>query len=367
MPTQLEMVSQQPSQALGANYNEKLIWIEHDELHQVGAQWIRGFIDMHQIDSLHPDQDPNVNALLEAIDAGFKTILSFKWDYNELDFPESSTAEHAAELQLLNRLLPIIMGKVDILVIGNEPFIEAKSGQKDERLNVFYESLADAVIDFRNTHSDLASTRLYMGALNRLELPAKRTPAVERMLRFIASRPELDGVDLHLHISTLEGHKAMLDYALSRIRPNQTFLATEFSVVWHWKKHMTDEASTYFCSKYENNFPTGTKVHEVINSAIHNPMPYAQWEEFLSHEPWYMAYFHFISEAMRLYRATGRLEVATYSFCPMRDRKRPFMATDTPWMLNGVYAPSTVQLTDGVRHENFPWGEEFRRIQRGEE
>lgn len=352
---------------LGANYNEKLIWIDHAELQHVGAQWIRGFIDMHQFDSLHPDHDPNIKALLGAIDAGFKTILSLKWDYAERDFPNVDSSDFSAELQALDRLLPIVMGKVDMLVIGNEPFIEVKPDQAGERLNVFYEAMADAVIRFRHSHRDFASsTALYMGALNRLDLPVKRTPAVERMLRFIASKRELAGVDLHLHVPTLAGHKAMLDYALPRIRPDQTFIATEFSMIWHWKKHMNDAVSTHFCTQH--GFPPGTKTHQVISSAIQRPMPYAQWEEFLKHEPWYMEYQHFISDAMNLYRATGRLDVALYSFCPMRHRKRPLQAGDTPWMLNGVYAPSTVQLKpDGSRHENFPWAEEFRRVQRGGE
>jgi hypothetical protein len=350
--------------ALGANFNEKLIWIDDAELQRVGAQWIRGFIDMHQFDSLHPGHDPNIKALFQAIDAGFKTILSLKWNYSERDFPNAGSPEFAAELQALDRLLPVVMGKVDTLVIGNEPFIEAKSDQAGERLNVFYEALANAVIHFRNSHLDFASsTRLYMGALNRLDLPVKHTPAVERMLRFIASRMELDGVDLHLHVPTLAGHKAILDYALPRIRPNQAFIATEFSMIWHWKKHMNDAASAHFCTQY--GFPPGTKVHQVISSAIQTPMSYAQWEEFLSHEPWYMEHQHFIGNAMSLYRATERLDVATYSFCPMRHRKRPLLAGDTPWMLSGVYAPSTVQLKpDGSRHENFPWAEEFRRAQR---
>ena len=202
-----------------------------------------------------------------------------------------------------------------------------------------------------------------MGALNRLDLPAKRTLAIERFLRFIASRPEIDGVDLHPHMPTLQGHKAMLDYALSRIRSDQTFLATEFSLIWHWKKHLADTASSYYCSTY--GFPSGTRVHQVISSAMQNPVPVEQWEDFLTHEPWYMDYRHFITDAMRLYKSTGRLEVATYSFCPMRHRKQPLPATGNPWMLNSVYAPSTVQIKpDGLRYENFPWAEEFRRVQR---
>jgi hypothetical protein len=47
------------------------------------------------------------------------------------------------ELDRLNRLLPDVMGKVDILVIGNEPFIETKPSQSGQSLVVFYETMAD--------------------------------------------------------------------------------------------------------------------------------------------------------------------------------------------------------------------------------
>lgn len=350
--------------ALGANFNEHLTWVNHTELRQVNSHWIRGFIDMHQLNSQSPATDANLQSLFTASAAGFKTILSFKWNYTTLDFPAPGTPGLTAEVQILDALLHIVMGKVDILVIGNEPFIEAKADQQNQRLNIFYETLADAVINFRKTHgASPKQTRLYMGALNRLDLPAKRTPAIQRFLHFIASRPDLDGVDLHLHVPTWPGHKTMLDYALTHLRPEQRFLVTEFSMVWHFKRHMGDHASSHFCQRA--GFHRGTKVHEVIDAAITNPMPSEQWADFLSHEPWYMATRGFVLDSMKMYRDTGRLEVATYSFCPMRFRKKPFAEADTPWMLNGVWAPSTVRIRgDGTREENFLWAEEFRRAQR---
>ncbi|KAJ6102736.1 hypothetical protein N7486_005163 [Penicillium sp. IBT 16267x] len=263
--------------ALGANFNEKLTWMDRSELERVKTKWIRGFIDMHQIDALHAAQDPNMQALFKAIYAGYKTILSFKWNYTNLNFPAVNSAAITTEVERLDRLLPLVMGKVDILVIGNEPFIEVQQGHADARLNIFYETLANTVIRFRNTHGG-TSTRLYMGAPNRLDLPAKRTPAIERMLHFIASRPELEGVDLHPHMSTLQGHRLMLAYVLPRLRPDQRFLATEFSLVWHWKKHLSDTVSGAFCARYW--FPAGIKVHQVISAAMQKPWPYAQWDDF---------------------------------------------------------------------------------------
>lgn len=359
-------VETQPSHggALGANYNGRLIWIDHDELHRNHARWIRGFIEMHTLDdTVHLPQRPNIKAFLKSSNAGFKTIMSLKWAYASRDLPAPGSPELKAELHRLDRLLRILMGRVDILVIGNEPFIDTKPEQADERLNVFYETMADAVIAFRRARSETAiSTRLYMGALNRLDRPVKRTPAVGRFLRYIVSQPDLDGVDLHPHMPNLACHKAMLDWVLPRIRPDQTFIATEFSLIWHWQAHLTDEASAYYREKY--SLAPGTKVHEVIGAAILQPIPYDQWEDFLSHEPWYVGRRHFIANAMKLYRSTGRLAVATYCFCPMRDRKRPLLTTQGPWMMNAVVAPPTVQLKpDGTTHDNFPWADEFRRVQ----
>ena len=349
--------------ALGVNYNESLVWINHDELRRAGTKWVRGFVDMHQMHNGPANQDPNVKALLGAAEAGFNIILSLKWNYSQRDFPARDSPGRAAELARLHHLLPAVMGKVDILVIGNEPLIEHKQGCGDERLNDFYETLADAVIQFRRScGAGAASTRLFMGALNRLDLPVWRTPAAERMLAFIASRPELEGVDLHLHIPIIEGHRAMLDWALPRIRPDQTFLATEFSLIWHWKRHMGDVVSSHYRDTY--GLPPGTTVLDVLGAAIKDPVPYAQWEEFLTHEPWYMARRNFLANAMWVYRSTGRLEVATYSFCPMRMRKHPLQTTEVPWFLNGLLAPPTVRRNpDGSVQENFPWAAEFRKLQ----
>lgn len=347
-----------PVGVLGANYNERFTWIDHDELHNIGAKWIRGFIDMQLLDSEHPEEDKNIKALFKAIDAGFKIVFSFKWNYQQRDFPRPGTAEHVAELELLDRLLHLVMHKVDVMVIGNEPFIETRPDQQNQRLNVFYESLAERVIDFRTRHN--LPTPLYMGALNRLDKPNRRSPAVERFLRYIASKPELSGVDLHLHIPGMQGHQSMLDYALQRIRPDQTFLVTEFSPVWHWKRHLGDVVSQHFRHKY--GYAYDTKVHQVLSEAIENPFPYDQWEEFLFNEPWYMRHRNFVSDSMRLYRSTGRLAVATYSMCPMRYRKKPVLETDNPWLLNGVYCASTTQFNaEGMRYENGTRAEDFRR------
>ena len=393
MPQQQQQQQEQqrpppPRGALGLNYNGQLSWISHSEIRQMGASWVRGFINMHSLPS-PPAEDPNLAALLGAADAGLGTVLSLKWDYTCRDFPGAGTRELRAELCALERVLRVVGERVDVLVLGNEPFVEARPEQRGDPLNCFYEAVAEAAIAFFFPSSSSSSSscdpanpkpkprpRLYTGALNRLDLPARRTPAVERMLAFTAARPDLDGVDLHPHTREPGAHATMVRWALARLRPDQSFLATEFSMVWCWKAHMRDvvapiPASTLTSSASNEtphpdldltlNLHPGARVHEVLDAMIASPTTPQQWRAFLSAQPWYATHQHFLRDTVRLYRSTGRLAVATYPYSPMRDRAQPLGPDGVPWLLNGVYAPSTVRREPGgLRPEGWPWGQEFR-------
>jgi hypothetical protein len=346
--------------ALGANYNESLTQIDERELAQVNADWVRGFLDMHQLGNRDPAQDANVRALLAAKQHGRSVILSFKWNYHDVDFPGPGSVAMDAELARLKRVLPVVLGKVDILVIGNEPFIESKAEQRGPRLNTFYETLADAVIrDWRAQGGPATHTRLFMGAFNRLDLPANQTPAVERMLHFIASRPALSGADLHLHLPSIEANQSMLGYALPKLRPNQQFVSTEFSLVQYWKQHLNDVVPAPFDQRY--GFPKGTRVYQVIAAALTKPFPIEEWRNFLEAEPWYTSHRNYLVNVMALYRSTGRLAVATYGMRQTYAGNRPFTAETDPWVLNSVFANQTARPNpDGSARENVPWAEGFR-------
>ena len=110
-------------EALGVNYNQFLESIQEQETNQVNATWLRGFIDMHLLGDQDPSLNPNIQAILDARAHGRRTVLNLKWNYHTLPFPEPGAPAMTEELDRLNRLLQIVvMGKVDILVIGNEPF-----------------------------------------------------------------------------------------------------------------------------------------------------------------------------------------------------------------------------------------------------
>ncbi|MEV4177002.1 hypothetical protein [Nonomuraea sp. NPDC049709] len=348
--------------ALGANFNQNLDALDYRELRESGTRWVRGFFPMPATDQGDPAAHFAISTITEAADRGYDTILSLKFPYNQASFPEPGSAEMAAELARLDRVLPTVMNKVDILAIGNEPFIESLPAERDARLNTFYETVARHVIDHRRERCGAdCRTTLYMGALNRLDLADRRTPAAERWMTFVRETPEIQGVDIHPHIPAPENARAFLDYILPRMRADQTYLVTEFSLVWHWKRHLQDPVAASFAQRY--GFAPDTRVWQVIKAAIDEPFSARQWNDFLTSSPWFMEQAGFLRDQMRLYRGTGRLAVATYGFKQDDLMVQNFGPNKDPWLLNSVYVPYTVKTRgSGTAPPNY-WLKDFRALQ----
>ncbi|GGI48259.1 hypothetical protein GCM10010932_29470 [Agromyces flavus] len=349
--------------ALGANYNENLDELDYRELSEARASWVRGFYVLPEADTVPPAESPTIGSIIDAHDRGYRTVLSLKFPKANASFPAPGTDAMATELERLDRVLPLVLGTVDIVTIGNEPFIESLPGQRDQRLNEFYETVARHVIDARAElcGADCA-THLYMGALNRLDLPQNRTPAVERFLAFARETPEIEGVDLHPHVPDEARIGAFLDYTLPRLRPDQTFLMTEFSLVWYWQEHMTDPIPPTFAERY--GYAPDTQVWEVIGEAIDQPFPSHKWNDLLSESPWFEGKKHLLSDVMGQLRATGRLAVATYGFVQIPSMTSGWSATKAPWLLNSVYASLTVTGRGEAKSApGYAWIEDFRDLQ----
>ncbi|WP_205856596.1 hypothetical protein [Phytoactinopolyspora endophytica] len=350
--------------ALGANFNQNLDAVNYRELQLAKAQWVRGFFPMPATDEGDPAEHFAIETILDTAGRGYDTILSLKFPYNNASLPEPGSAEMAAELDRLDQVLPNVMGQVDIITVGNEPFIESLPAERDHRLNEFYETVARHVIDYRSQHcAENCATSLYMGALNRLDLEDRHTPAAERWMTFVRETPEIEGVDIHPHVPDGDNVQAFLDYILPRMRDDQTFLVTEFSLVWHWKQHLQDPISPEFASTY--GFAPDTQAWEVIGAAIDDPFSERQWSDFLTSSDWFMEQSTFLHDQMKMYRDTGRLAVATYGFRQDELMVQNWNPNKNPWLLNSVFAPYTVQTRgSGMSAPGF-WLDSFRSLQNG--
>ncbi|MEU0603181.1 hypothetical protein ABZ484_33900 [Streptomyces sp. NPDC006393] len=348
---------------LGANFNENLDQLSYPELRTARADWVRGFYALPEADRVPPARSGTVVALHDAHARGFHTVLSLKFPMADRSFPQPGTAAMDAELARLDRVLPLVLGTADIVTIGNEPFVESIPAERDERLNRFYETVARHVIAARERLCGSGCpTHLYMGALNRLDIPANRTPAVERYLGFVRETPQLEGVDLHPHVPDEDAIQPFLDYTLPRLRPDQTFLVTEFSLVWHWQQHMTDPIPATFAKRY--GYAPDTQVWQVIGDAIAHPFPSREWDDLLTESPWFESEKHLLRDEMARFRNTGRLAAAMYGFRQVPSMTAGWNSKKPPWLLNSVFATLTVQPRGaGMSAPGYTWLDDFRSLQ----
>ena len=349
--------------ALGANYNEHYEDVDFRDLEKADASWVRIFLTMPQLDQGAAEHGV-VRTTLDAGSRGYHTILSLKWPFPKRDFPKPGSAGMNRELARLDAVLPLVMGKVDILVIGNEPYIESREADRDFDLNAFYETMAARVIAYRAKNcAQSCKTRLYMGALNRLDLKKNLTESTDRWLAYIKATPEIDGVDIHPHINTIEASKPFLDYILPRMRTEQKFLVTEFSLVWWWKQNLTKPIPAAYAKKY--GVPGTEQNWQVIKAALEQPFAKQQWDDFLSMSPWFESRKHYLRNQMKMFQDTGRLAVATYGFKQGSSMSNNFGPEKTPWLLNSVFAPRTIRANpDGSAAANYAWIDDFKAQQK---
>ncbi len=350
-----------PQGALGANFNERLPLLEFDELELGRTEWVRGFYAMPWADEQAPEDDPGIRKLMAARDRGYGTVLSMKFPFRSQPFPQPGTPEMDLEQGRVTKLLTAVMGKVDILIIGNEPFIDSRPEDRNETLNIFHEHIAAQVIAYRRDNCGAACpTQLYMGALNNLQKPEQQTPTTDRWVRYAASEPDLLGVDIHPHVPLIEDSVPFMDYVLERLRPDQRFLATEFSLVHHWKAHLADDAPADFLARH--GLPAGLKVWEVIGRAIEAPFPQAKWDDFLASSPWYETRKNYVCNQLALFRATGRFALGTYGYKQGPEMAENWGPDKAPWLLNSVFAPETVApWPDGTTGRGYAWIDNFHR------
>ncbi|MHB9755811.1 hypothetical protein ACYBSK_15680 [Streptomyces sp. BYX5S] len=345
-----------PDGALGVNFNEDPSELTSSQLTALTATWVRGFVPVTpaEVGSGDVTRQRAIAALLDAGEQGRSTILSLK-------FPEPGTDAMKRQLTRVERVLDAVLGKVDILTIGNEPFLETREKAK---LNVFYEALARHVVEYRAARGGAgAKTRLYMGALNNLDSQEGRTPATERWLRFVHRTPEIDGVDIHPHVPSLKAADRFVDYVLPHLRADQKFLVTEFSLVQLWKQHMGDKVAAAFAGRYDDVDPAW-QVWQVVQDAIRHPFPQEKWDAFVAAAPWLHDNRTYLTDQVARFRETGRLAVATYAGVQIESMATDWGPTKVPWILNPVYANRTVaRHADGTTGRNV-WFEQFKALQK---
>ncbi|WNM33736.1 hypothetical protein RKE30_26830 [Streptomyces sp. Li-HN-5-11] len=344
---------------LAANYNQDLDLIDFAQLQAASASWLRGFSVMKDAAKSSAAAQSGVKKLLDAAGRGYGTVLTLKFQYQDQPLPAPGSKAMGTPLAQLQKVLAVVLDKVDIVVIGNEPFYETtKADRLSPRINAFYEALARHAIEQRGQ----GRTQLYMGALTGIDEARNQTPQTDRWVRFAARTAQLAGVDIHPHVASMANARKYVDYVLSRLRPDQRFLATEFSLVKLWKQHMKDPVDPGFATRC--GMPSGTQVWQVLKDATRHRFGQEEWNDFLATASWLQAHRDFLTQQMAAFRATGRLAVAGYGISQDKGGASDFTADKTPWVLNSLFCPRTVRDGEnGLPGENPVWLPEFRAAQ----
>lgn len=349
--------------ALAANLNQNLDKLSFDQLQHVRATWVRGFYPLQRADDADPADSPELTKLLTAAAAGYGTVLSLKFGYRR-GLPRAGSSAMNLVLQRLDNVLAATMGKVSVVVVGNEPFIECSPvDRSDGTVNTFYERMARHVLDYRSrVCGPTCRSEIYLGALTGLNDPAGRTPQTDRWLEFVKNTPALTGTDCHPHVTSLAEGQKYLDYIIPRIGPHQTFLATEFSLVKLYRNHMKDPVPAAFANRW--HVPRTTPVWQILRGFIEQPVSQQKWMDFLTSCPWFAGNSTFLTDMVGRFRQTGRCAVAAYGIVQDEAMSVHFGPDAMPWILNSVFCPRTVKpRADGLPGRNTVWSRQFRAAQ----
>lgn len=353
-----------PDGVLGANFNDATDTVTFPELQAINASWLRGFYLMRHADSGDPAAQPEITLLREAADRGYGTSLSLKFQNNDNPVPRPGTPQMDADLSRLDKVLSAVVDKVDILAVGNEPFLETRKADRTGKLNEYYEALAQHVIEYRRQKfPGGCRTHLFMGALNHLDQLDKQTAATARWLDYAKRTQAIEGVDIHPHVAAPEDTQKYLDYVVPKLRDDQKIMATEFSLVQFWEQKLDEPVPAEYGRRY--GFPPGTPVWKAVRAAIEKPVPQQQWNDLCSMSSWYEQHKHFLRDQMERFRGTGKLALATYGLGQDDPMVKDFGPKKKPWLFNSMFASKTVQpAPDGLPGRGYAWIDDFRTLQR---
>ncbi len=370
--TELEMGEKQLLQladcqkGMGVNYNEQLQFVNFNDLERTQTEWVRGFMDFFQLyeNAASLKTDKNVVNYLQLKLHGYLTILNIKWNFKLRSevFPADGSAIMESYFAFLDQLLELVWQQTDMLVIGNEPFIETPANQKNEALVNFYKSLAARIEKFQARHAG-HTVPLFVGAFNNLEDMNWRTEAVKSLMTFVKENPAMAGIDLHIHHATMDQMKEALRYAAANIRGDQKILITEFSLVKHWKSQLNGTIPGSFASKY-GYLPT-MKNYQYIDLALKQARQSAEWFDFLQSSYWFESQKHYLQEAFSQMLAEPRFLLAMYAIRQSYPYNHDFTPETTPWVLNGLFANRTIvpDSLSGQNQFNYSFIHDFISIQ----
>jgi hypothetical protein len=358
------------SYKMGINLNEQVDVTDYNDLADSKTKWVRCFIeviDVYKAGTLNTDAKIIAFNALKA--KGYKTVLSLKFDFKKNGFPAVNSTDWTNYLNFIQPLLAKVMANTDVLVVGNEPFIEADEATWNEPLNTFYKAACERA----NTYFVLNSIKkpMFLGALNRLDETARQTdPGHVNFLAFVKATPYLAGVDVHSHHSAVEQLTSVLNFAKSKIRDDQKILVTEFSLMQYWRNNNTVAIAPAFiaaanASATDKIFPPPAGVtlnYQYIDYALKNPRTAEEWYAFCQNSPYIETRKNYLCAAYNIMKNAGNVYLSFYALRQSYPLNTDFTATTDPWVMNGLFMNRSVELLNGRSQKSYSFLDLFLKM-----
>jgi len=336
---------------------------------RVRSTWIRGFVDYFDFSNgkKNIQTDSGLAKFHDAHQAGYKTIVNIKFDFSDLQFPPSGkpfpTTDTGidAALSYLDTFLSAVYPDCDILVVGNEPFIESQTDDRGQALVQFYEVAAAKVKAFQDTQR--RKIPLYLGAYDSIWVADPWQQQGAPLLEFTKETPWLQGADLHIH----QYEDADIDEAFAfvepKLRSDQKILVTEFSQVNYYKQYNSYFIPEILITQYDR--PDDWFVFNYLDSALKSPVGLPEWIAFLQNSDWFESTKHYLNVAWAKFNSHPKFAIATYGM--YQSGPQTFTAGDQPWILNALFVNQTVvpEPSTGGPQFNYTFADDFLALQAG--
>lgn len=339
-------------QYIGVNYNESFQEIRSGELSSSKTKWVRGFLDvlMH-----YDNQDLNTNAkiaqYLTVKDQGYKTVLNLKFNFITRAYPAVNSTTWNNYISFIDKVLDRVIAKTDVIVVGNEPFIESETSTWDEPLNSFYKAAANRVNQYLTARN--LQRPIFVGSFDNMYQSGRQTNAgINNLLAWCKATSWVAGIDLHIHHNNNPEITTVINFVNDKIRDNQRIIITEYSLMKWWRDNLNNDLTSQFLaacntSTTDNIFPPPagiTKVWQYIDYALKNPRKVEEWNAFNQYTPFLEDRKLYLCNSFKLFKATSKFWLATYAMRQSYPLNTDFTATTDPWILNSLFTPRTVEL-----------------------
>jgi len=336
------------------------------------------------------EEDGQIKRLCGGFSDTNVTTVNLRYDFEKFykndptrRLPLQGETEFEAILAFSAELVDRIKGCTDVLVVGNEPFLETHEGDWT-RLVTFYIELARKVKTVWTEDNGEVRANLFLGAFESLWLRNNDHRCEgemhgqdfhrEALLRFVRNHSSwITGVDLHLHHRDISQVDTALNWVDSRLGPGQQFLITEYSPAFYYMEQMGEPLNETFKSNHSDpEVKTFTKVHQYLDWALRNQDTWGQYNDFFIKHSAFAAQANYLCQVHDKFTRQPKFRRSFWGITqgvPDGSGYKPFhpdekLRDGLPWFLNPIYVSATVELNADGSAAKRPQGYflEFRKL-----